>query len=136
MRQHQSRSDHTRGERNEKLQTETYIERYKRIKTEIPERYHDIYESLTGSGRSPSVFQATVCYIESEVSQSGAADIFDCTEVAIRDMVRDIIDAGVVTIEEVRENNDDRWQRFGEKRVDGENWYDGGFENHPEGSWS
>jgi transposase-like protein len=87
------------------LDTDSYIERYRRIRTEIPEKYHGAYEEITGEGKSPTVFQAAVCYIESGVSQNKASEIFGPTPVAIRQMVRRLIREGVVSLEYVQENS-------------------------------
>jgi len=49
MRRHQGMKGHTR-EGNEKLDTESYIERYQRVRKEIPQKYRDAYEDITGQG--------------------------------------------------------------------------------------
>ena len=99
------------------LDTESYIERYKRIKTEIPERYSEAYESITGSGRAPKTVQAAVCYIESDTTLDKAAEIFDKSSVTISKMVKELIEHDAVTLEYVRENNHDNgFQVFGEDR--------------------
>ena len=89
------------------LDTESYINRYRRIRDEIPQKYHDAYEEITGRGKSPRGFQAAVAYIESEVSQDTIAEAFDITPVTIRNTVRDIIREGTVSLEYVQENSPD-----------------------------
>jgi DNA-binding XRE family transcriptional regulator len=116
LRVHQGETDHDRG-RNERLNTESYFERYRRIREEIPNRYRDAYDDATGSGQSPRAFQAGVAYIESEATMETVADAFDTSEVTIRNHVNRLVDRGVVTIAEVRENNrQDGTQKFGEVR--------------------
>jgi len=88
-----------------KLVTEDAIERYRRIREEIPDKYRDAYEKITGQGKSPTGFQAAVCYIESEESQAAAADAFDVSDLTIRKLTRDIIREGVVSLEYVQENS-------------------------------
>ena len=112
---------HNHRYRTHCLDTESYIERYKRIKTEIPERYRDAYENITGAGCAPKTVQAAVCYIESFATLEDAAEAFDRTPVSIRQMVYRLIDEDAVTLEYVRSNHGDaRWQMFGEDRVNGE----------------
>jgi len=120
MRVHQYAEGHDRG-RSEHLRTDSYIERYKRIREEIPEKYRDAYEEITGQGKSPRGFQAAVCYIESEADIETVEDAFDVCEVPIRENTHRLIDRGVVTLAEVRENNHQNgYQKFGENRVNGE----------------
>jgi Fe-S cluster assembly scaffold protein SufB len=87
------------------LDTENYIERYRRVRQEIPEKYRGTYETVTGEGKSPAGFQAAVAYIESEVSQATIKEAFDVSEVTIREHVRRIIREGVVSLEYVQANS-------------------------------
>jgi hypothetical protein len=103
------------------IDTESYFERYQRIRNEIPTEYHDIYNELTGSGRSPVCVQAAICYVESSATMKQVRDAFDVTNPPIRQITNKMIDRGVITLEEVRENcADNGLQTFGEKRHKGE----------------
>ncbi len=98
-----------------------YIERYRRIKKEIPDKYNAAYEALTASGKGPKTVQAAVAYIEGGGTQDDVSKAFDTSVVAIRNMVWELIDRKAVTLEEVRENNfQNGFQQFGEKRCEGE----------------
>lgn len=95
--------NHIYGSHN--LDTANYLERYKRIRREIPAKYRDVYDDLTGKGKSPKAVQAAICYIESEVTQSVAADAFGVTAFAVRTHTRELVRRGVVSLEYVRENS-------------------------------
>lgn len=119
-----SLSSHLSKEHNEdysKLNNgKCYIKRYRKVKREIPEKYHDAFEEMTGSGRSLLSVQAAVCYIESSVTQDMAADIFAVSDVTVRQVTRDLVDRGIVSLDYIQENciRDGNGQ-FG-RRTDGE----------------
>ena len=120
MRIHQGRSECDTGSTG-RLDTESYIERYKRIKEQIPERYREAFEELTGEGKSPNVFQGAILYIESEKTIIEAAELESTNETSIREMVNRLINRDVVSLEYVRRNNHDNgFQVFGEGRARGE----------------
>jgi len=120
MRVHQGSSKCDTGSTG-RLDTESYIERYKRIKEQIPEKYKGAFEELTGQGKSPNVFQGAILYIESEKTLKEAANLEDTCEESIRTLTNDLIDRGVVSLEYVRRNNfDNGIQVFGEGRARGE----------------
>jgi len=104
MRIHQAEAGHM-TDSNARIDTESHIERYKRIREEIPDKYRDAYEEITGQGKPPRGFQAAVCYIESDVSQYTVEEAFDVTPVTIRDHTRRLINRGVVSLEYVQTNS-------------------------------
>jgi len=119
--QEQSYLNHKSMAHRGQIDTESYFERYQRIRNEIPTEYHDIYNELTGSGRSPVCVQAAICYVESSATMKQVRDAFDVTNPPIRQITNKMIDRGVITLEEVRENcADNGLQTFGEKRHKGE----------------
>jgi hypothetical protein len=81
-----------------------YMKRYQKVKEEIPKKYYDIYDELTGAGKSLLSVQAAICYIEAEITQKVAAEAFHVSEVTVRDITREMIDRGAVSLDYVREN--------------------------------
>jgi len=106
------------------LDTESYIQRYRRAKTDIPEKYHEVYEELTGSGTPVRVVQAAVCYIESGESQSETAEEWDVSIPPLRRVVNEAIRAGAVSLDYVRENS----PSSGKNQFHGEDGQCGGME--------
>lgn len=53
------------------------------IPSDLDEKYHDIYDSMTGLGRSPKVVLACIEYIETEKTQAEAADEYGVSSVAV-----------------------------------------------------
>jgi len=103
---------------------EEYIERYQRIKSEIPEKYRSIYEQLTGHGkRAPHSIQAAVYYIEFEINQETAAETFGVSIQTVRNAVEDLVDRGVISLEYVQENCvKDGYGQFGKCTNKNRNW--------------
>jgi len=103
---------------------EEYIERYKRVKSEIPEQYHEAYKKLTGYGKhAPTSIQAAVCYIESGATQEIVADTFDITERTIRKTVESLIDEGAVELKYVQKNCKKTGKgEFGKRTSGPRNW--------------
>lgn len=97
-----------------------YIKRYKQAKSEIPKRYEDAFDQLTGSGRGIDTVQAAICYVESGCTQQIAADIFGVTGVSVRNRARDLVEMGVVDVDEIW--TDTNHQQFAEFRAEQSDW--------------
>ena len=97
-----------------------YMARLERTMRDISDKYHEFLWQYTGQGKSPHVVQAAVTYIETRATLAECADDYNAAYVTISAAVNAMIDDGVVTLEEVRENNvDNGLQVFGEKRHEG-----------------
>ena len=101
-----------------------YMARLERTMRDIPDKYHEFLWEYTGEGKSPHVVQAAVTYIETKGGVKECADDFGTCHEGIKDCVEAMLDRGVVTLEEVRENNfKNGFQTFGENRSGGKNQY-------------
>ena len=94
-----------------------YIERYKSIRENIPEKYHEVYDDLSGSGHTPRSIFAAICYIEWNETLEETSEICDTSIPTIRDKVEKLVDTGVVDLEDVREGKSkNEYQVFGHGR--------------------
>jgi len=61
-----------------------YKQEMQRHRDEIPEKYHEVFDSLVGRGVAPSSIVAAVDYLENSDSQAKTAQEHDVTSVTIR----------------------------------------------------
>lgn len=121
---YQDRNDfawHARIEHARK-EGEAYLEYYRRVSEIIPEKYRDVYETVTGEGKGPTGMLAAVCYIESKADMGIISEAFGTSNVTIKNRVKRCLNEGVVTLSEVRKNNyQNGYQKFAEDRNGGVN---------------
>jgi len=85
--------------------TESHIEQYKRVREQIPKKYVEAFESLSGEGRAIKSIQAAIEYIETSKSQYAVADEYDTTDVTVRETVDRLIETGFVALEKVKDSS-------------------------------